>query len=315
VTGSASFAAVDWGTTRFRAWLLDAAGAVVAERRSDEGMISLAREKFEGVLEGHLAAIGADLALPVVICGMAGSRQGWIEAPYADTPAPLAEVFGKAVIVPGTRRDVRIVPGIAQRDPARPDVMRGEETQLAGTASLAEADDLLVCMPGTHCKWVELKGGTVTGFTTWMTGELFSVLSQHSILRHAVGSEPARVSADDPLFGAWLDDALAHPDDAASRLFRIRASTLLTGMQPGQAAAALSGLLIGSEVGSAKGRFGARTEMILVGSGPLGALYGEALRRAGFAATTVDAETAVRQGLLEAARTIFGLGADRRTES
>jgi 2-dehydro-3-deoxygalactonokinase len=315
VTGSASFAAVDWGTTRFRAWLLDAAGAVVAERRSDEGMISLAREKFEGVLEGHLAAIGADLALPVVICGMAGSRQGWIEAPYADTPAPLAEVFGKAVIVPGTRRDVRIVPGIAQRDPARPDVMRGEETQLAGTASLAEADDLLVCMPGTHCKWVELKGGTVTGFTTWMTGELFSVLSQHSILRHAVGSEPARVSADDPLFGAWLDDALAHPEDAASRLFRIRASTLLTGMQPGQAAAALSGLLIGSEVGSAKGRFGARTEMILVGSGPLSALYGEALRRAGFAATTVDAETAVRQGLLEAARTIFGAGADRRTES
>jgi 2-dehydro-3-deoxygalactonokinase len=314
VTGSASFAAVDWGTTRFRAWLLDTAGAVVAERRSDEGMISLAREKFEGVLEGHLAAIGAAPSLPVVICGMAGSRQGWVEAPYADTPAPLAEVFVRAVTVPGTRRDVRIVPGIAQRNPERPDVMRGEETQLAGIARLAGADDLLVCMPGTHCKWVELKGGTVTGFTTWMTGELFSVLSQHSILRHAVGSEPAPVSADDPVFGAWLGDALSHPEDAASRLFRIRASTLVAGMQPGQAAAALSGLLIGSEVGSAKGRFGSRS-VALVGSGALGALYAEALNRAGFTASLVDAEEAVRRGLLEAARAIFGLEADRRAKS
>jgi 2-dehydro-3-deoxygalactonokinase len=305
VSGPATFAAVDWGTTRFRAWLLDTAGEVVAERRSDEGMISLAREKYESVLEEHLSAMGANPSLPVVICGMAGSRQGWIEAPYADTPAPLAQVFGRAVAVPGTRRDVRIVPGIAQRDPARPDVMRGEETQLAGIASIAGSDDLLVCMPGTHSKWVELKDGAVTGFTTWMTGELFSILTQHSILRHAVGSVPARVAADDPVFAAWLGDALAHPEDAASRLFRIRASTLLTDMQPGQAAAALSGLLIGSEVGSAKGRFGSR-DVILVGSGALGALYTEALGRAGFAARTVDAEAAVRRGLLEAARTIFG---------
>jgi 2-dehydro-3-deoxygalactonokinase len=315
VTGPAAFAAVDWGTTRFRAWLLDVAGAVLAERRSDEGMISLEREKYEEVLEGHLAAIGVGPSLPVVICGMAGSRQGWIEAPYADAPAPLAEVFGKAVAVPGTRRDVRIVPGIAQRDPVRPDVMRGEETQLAGITSFAGGGDLLVCMPGTHCKWVELSGGAVIGFTTWMTGELFSVLSQHSILRHAVGREPARVAADDPVFGAWLDDALARPEDAVSRLFRIRASTLLAGMQPGQAAAALSGLLIGSEVGSARGRFGSRSEVILVGAGPLGALYAEALRRAGYAPKTVDAEEAVRRGLGEAARAIFGMDADRRAKS
>jgi 2-dehydro-3-deoxygalactonokinase len=312
VSGRATFAAVDWGTTRFRAWLLDAAGEVVAERRSDEGMISLAREKYEGVLEGHLAAIGAEPSLPVVICGMAGSRQGWIEAPYADTPAPLGEVFGKAVAVHGTRRDIRIVPGIAQRDPVRPDVMRGEETQLAGITSIAGGDDLLVCMPGTHCKWVELKDGAVAGFTTWMTGELFSVLTQHSILRHAVGPAPAPVAAGDPVFAAWLDDALAHPEDAASRFFRIRASTLLTGLQPAQAAAALSGLLIGSEVGSAKGRFGSR-DAILVGSGALGSLYAEALDRAGFTAKTVDAEAAVRRGLLEAARTIFG--ADARARS
>jgi 2-dehydro-3-deoxygalactonokinase len=311
----AAIAAVDWGTTRFRAWLLDAAGEVLAERRSDEGMIALAREQFGAVLEAHLAALGAPPALPAIVCGMAGSRQGWIEAPYVDTPARFDEVFARAMAVPGARRDVRIVPGIAQRDPARSDVMRGEETQLAGIAAAAGGGDLIVCMPGTHCKWVELEGGTVTGFTTWMTGELFSVLSRHSILRHAVGAAPARVAADDPVFGAWLDDALAHPADAASRLFRVRASTLLTGMAAEQAAAALSGLLIGSEVGSAGAMFGQARPVVLVGSGPLGLLYAEALRRAGYEPTTVDAETAVRQGLAEAARRSFGLDGARRASA
>jgi 2-dehydro-3-deoxygalactonokinase len=308
----AAHAAVDWGTTRFRAWLLDRAGEVLAERRSDEGMIQLARERFGEVLEAHLTAMGARPSLPVIICGMAGSRQGWIEAPYVDTPARFDEVFARAVAVAGARRDVRIVPGIAQRDPARPDVMRGEETQLAGIAGAAGGGDLLVCMPGTHCKWVELSGSAVTGFTTWMTGELFSVLSQHSILRHAVGTTPAPVAADDPVFGAWLDDGLAHPADAASRLFRVRASTLLAGTGAEQAAAALSGLLIGSEVGSASAIFGKGRTMILVGSGPLGALYAEALRRAGYDPATVEAETAVRRGLAEAARRNFGADAGRR---
>ena len=111
-------------------------------------------------------------------------------------------------------------------------------------------------MPGTHCKWVRVADGAVAGFTTWLTGELFSVLSQHSILRHALGPQPSKVSHDDPVFERWLDDGLAHPGDALSRLFRIRASTLLFDMQPQQAAAALSGLLIGSEVASARAAFG-----------------------------------------------------------
>ena len=96
---------------------------------------------------------------------------------------------------------MRIVPGVAQRERDRPDVMRGEETQLAGIASLHGAD-LLVCMPGTHCKWVRIADGAVAEFQTWMTGELFSVLSAHSILRHALGTSPAKVSPDDPVFGA-----------------------------------------------------------------------------------------------------------------
>jgi 2-dehydro-3-deoxygalactonokinase len=310
-----AFAAVDWGTTRFRAWLLDVAGEIVAERRSDEGLLAVPRERFAAVLEEHLAAMGAAASLPVMMCGMAGSRQGWIEAPYVATSARFDDILGGAIAVPGARRDVRIVPGVAQRERQRPDVMRGEETQLAGIASLHGAE-LLVCMPGTHCKWVRIVDGAVARFQTWLTGELFSVLSAHSILRHALGATPSKVSPDDPVFGEWLDDGLAHPGDAVSHLFRIRASTLLLDMPPDGAAAALSGLLIGNEVGSARTQFAdAGSDIVLVASGPLGDLYAEALARAGYTVTKVDAEQAVRKGLLEAARLNFALDGAARAKA
>ena len=280
-----AFAAIDWGTTRLRAWLLDAAGEIVAERRSDEGLLAVPRERFAAVLEEHLGAMGATATLPVMMCGMVGSRQGWIEAPYVATPARFEAILGGAISVPGTRRDIRIIPGVAQRDSERPDVMRGEETQLAGIASLHGAD-LLVCMPGTHCKWVSIGDGVVTQFATWLTGELFSVLSTQSILRHALGPNPAKVSPDDPVFLHWLDDGLAHPGDTVSRLFRIRASTLLLDMQPDAAAAALSGLLLGNEIASARAQFAsAGSDIVLVASGGLGDLYATALARAGYTAT------------------------------
>ena len=310
-----AFAAVDWGTTRFRAWLLDAAGEAVAERRSDEGLLAVPRERFAAVLEEHLAAMNAAASLPVTMCGMVGSRQGWIEAPYVATPARFDDVLGGAIVVPGTSRDVRIVRASRSERHARPDVMRGEETQLAGIASLHGAD-LLVCMPGTHCKWVRVADGVIAEFATWMTGELFSVLSAHSILRHALGATPAKVSPGDPTFTQWLDDGLAHPGDAVSHLFRIRASTLLLDMQPDGAAAALSGLLIGNEVGSARQQFAAAgSDIVLVASGPLGELYAAALARAGYSATRIDAETAVRKGLLEAARLNFALDSGRRAKA
>ncbi len=118
-------AAVDWGTSSFRIWLLSADGNILDERRSDEGM-SRAREiGFDAILESHLAALGADPDLPVIVCGMAGARQGWREAGYLDTPADLARIIGNALVIDGYKRDVRILPGIAQRDPSAPDVMVG----------------------------------------------------------------------------------------------------------------------------------------------------------------------------------------------
>ncbi|MFI0847916.1 2-dehydro-3-deoxygalactonokinase [Mesorhizobium sp. IMUNJ 23232] len=300
--GKPAVAAADWGTTRLRVWLLDAAGNVVAERRSDEGLLSAQPDRFGDILERQLGEMGASASLPVIICGMAGSRQGWVEAPYATVPVSLAEIFGAAVSVPWTKRDIFIVPGLAQRDAATPDVMRGEETQLAGAAARLGAGRHLVCMPGTHSKWVELIDKTVTGFQTFMTGELFSVLSAQSILSHSIGTE-TKVAADRPAFLDWCKNALSSPAPVETFLFRIRAATLLHGLQPADAAAALSGLLIGSEIAAAKARFALDGgPVVLIASGAMHALYEAALGLAGFTIETVDADDAVRAGLADIAR-------------
>ncbi|AWC21356.1 2-keto-3-deoxy-galactonokinase [Aminobacter sp. MSH1] len=297
-----TIAAVDWGTTRMRVWLLDGTGAVVDERRSDEGLLTAQHKGFAPILDRHLKDMGAPGDLPAIVCGMAGARQGWIEAPYVEVPASLGDILGAAVPVPDAGRDVRIVPGLAQRNPRTPDVMRGEETQLAGIAAEVGSGSHLVCMPGTHCKWVGVDDGTVSGFGTWPTGEMFSVFAQHSILRHSLGEKPAPVAPDNAVFQEWCREALADGDIGA-RLFGIRAAGLLNGLGQADAAAALSGLLIGAEIASATRRFGKRdTPVVLVGSGPLGALYAEALKLGGLAVRLADADKAVLSGLVAAAR-------------
>lgn len=297
-------AAVDWGTSSFRLWVLDETGCVLAESRGGDGMLTAGTEGFGKVLERHLAAAGAPADLPVVICGMAGARQGWIEAPYVTLPAGLDGILGGSVPVPGQTRKIRILPGLAQRAESAPDVMRGEETQLAGVAPLFASGRHIVCMPGTHSKWVETAEGVISGFRTWLTGELFSLLSKQSILRHSLGehaSSPTRPDA--PAFTAACAEALGHGGDIGPLLFRVRTATLLQDQTPDDAAATLSGLLVGSEIASARRLFGAAADtVILVASGPLGSLYAAALKLGGCVVLQADADEAVRAGLFEAAR-------------
>lgn len=295
-------AAIDWGTTRMRAWLLDEAGEPLAEHRSDEGMTAARDIGFPVVLERSLTALGAPAGLPVIACGMVGARQGWVEAPYAEVPSSIETILRGAVTVPGVRGEVRIVPGLAQRDTDAPDVMRGEETQLAG-AGLDTVGRHVVCMPGTHSKWVVVEGGAVTGFHTWPTGELFAVLAQHSILRHSLGDKPPAVSGDDPLFVASCKRALAEGGDVTARLFAIRAGGLLHGLTPAAAAASLSGLLIGGEIASARRHVSPDDgKVVLIASGALAGLYRTALASSYGTVETVDADVAVRAGLFAAAR-------------
>lgn len=302
--GNPVVAAVDWGTTHLRIWLLDGAGRPTAERRTDDGLSAARAAGFPQTLERHLTALGAPPGLPAVVCGMAGSRQGWIEAPYVQVPAPLAAALSHPVRVPGIERDVRIVPGLSQNLAEAPDLMRGEETQLAG-ARLAGRRRHLVCMPGTHSKWVTIDDGVVTTFATWPTGELFWLLASHSILRHSIGGEPA---GGGPAFDDACASALREGGDIAPRLFPIRAAGLLHGLPAAEAAARLSGTLIGGEIASARRRWEPGGDGVtLIASGSLGTLYHRALRLAGIAVAPVDADRAVREGLMLAAH-CFGEG-------
>ena len=245
---SPAFVVVDWGTSSFRGWLMSADGATLAESRGSEGMLHCANAGFASVLRDHLVRLGAPAGAPVLICGMAGARQGWAEAPYLRTPTRLDALHEGAIRIdaPG---DIRILPGIAQARADRPDVMRGEETQLLG---VTEPDFTgLVCIPGTHSKWVSIDAGRIVDFSTYMTGELFSVIAQHSILAHAVETEGGPPLADSPPFREGLATALAAPTSLTASLFRLRAAQLLGFEQRADGAARLSGLLIGTELADA----------------------------------------------------------------
>lgn len=299
-----AFIAVDWGTTSFRLWLLSRSGAVLAERRSSEGMTTAMRTGFAEVLQSHLDAIGAPEGLPVLVCGMAGARQGWVEAGYIDVPASLSRVLDGAVRVPEQVRDVRILPGLAQRDKDAPDVMRGEETQLLGALASSGAGEALVCMPGTHSKWVTVRDGGVTEFATFMTGELFDVISKQTILSHAVADADAFTS-EHAAFTAAVRDIYATPQLATNRLFALRSGQLLHGLTATDAKAKLSGIMIGLEIAGAHSAATRDTPVVLIGSGALGGLYEAAFTALDIHYTVIDADDAVRRGLLAAANAIW----------
>ena len=302
IAGAAVFAGADWGTSNMRLWLFGANGSVVSERRSDEGMSALSGSSaFAAVLERHLDALGAPRDLPVVACGMVGARQGWIDAGYGELPARLDALAETAVRAPEARRDVRILSGLAQLDP--PDVMHGEETKLAGASGAIGAGRRLVLMPGTHSKWARIEDGAITGFRTAMTGELFAVLGEASILRHSSDGAPA--DPQGAAFRSWVETGLSEAANLPSLLFRIRAAGLGGRLSASAAASALSGLLIGAEIAGAPGDM----DVLLISGGALLPLYRAALQIADRSFEEIDADDAVRRGLFTAGRNLFLRGA------
>jgi 2-dehydro-3-deoxygalactonokinase len=301
----AALIAADWGTSSLRVWALSA-GSILAERRSDEGMNRLQPTEFEPALRRQLAAMdltSAPSPLRVVLCGMVGARQGWREAGYVDIPTDLGMIGAQAVQVPADGLDVRILPGLADRRSGREDVMRGEETQLLGLLLEEPALSGLVCLPGTHSKWVTLQAGRVLGFSTSMTGELFALLSQHSVLQHSLAGAAPSGDPDAPGFLRGVARGLAEPARLMAALFGIRAGSLLNDVSGVEAADTLSGLLIGAEVGGAGAAPG--TAVTLVAGGSLGALYRRVLEVAGHSVRTVEAAATVQRGLRFAARQLW----------
>ncbi|MFY9237601.1 MAG: 2-dehydro-3-deoxygalactonokinase [Roseovarius sp.] len=281
--------AVDWGTTHLRAWPMLGDMPLGPRRESDNGMGRLTRDGFAPALDELLADVPGEGPLPVIACGMVGARQGWVEVPYhpvPSTPPGAAE----AVRFTSGRFDMRILPGLSQSSPA--DVMRGEETQIAGF--LAGNPDFVgtLCLPGTHNKWVDISGGVVRSFCTFMTGELFELIGTQSVLRHSVRAG----GWDEAAFDAALDEAAARPEALAAGLFALRAEGLLANLAPGTARARLSGLLIGAELAAAKSNWQHRPVTVL-GDGEVAASYKLALDRLGCAAQVMSGEGVVRAGL------------------
>jgi 2-dehydro-3-deoxygalactonokinase len=283
--------AVDWGTTNRRAWRLGADGAVLDEMADDKGILAVAPGGFPAAVAEIRGRLGD---LPMLMAGMIGSNRGWIEAPYVPCPAGIEELAAR-LIWPEEGRTA-IVPGLSYLDDRRADVMRGEEVQMFGAlaAGLIEPDGL-VCHPGTHNKWVLLRSGRVERFRTVMTGELFSLLKEHSILSDLLQG----AVAPGPAFEAGVLHGLSD-EDLTAELFSVRARVLLGVAERGDSAAYCSGLLIGADLRTGLRQAG-EGQIAVMGRPDLTQLYAAALAAAGFRACEVDGEAAFLTGIKDLA--------------
>lgn len=281
--------ALDWGTSSLRAWLLGDAGAVLAEKSAPLGILKVPNGDFAAVFR-ELCGDWLVPSRPAIASGMIGSRQGWVEAPYAACPAgfeSLARGFAWAESG-GTR--LAIVPGVSCVDASGvPDVMRGEETQVFGAL---DAADRAYVLPGTHSKWVTVSGGRIEAFATYMTGELFAVMRQHSILGRLMSVEAAH--APDAFRRGW-EASLAGDGALLHRLFGTRTLGLLGRLAPEEAPSYLSGLLIGDEVRAAA-RALAGSTVTVIGDPVLCERYREVLAGGGVGARIAPPDAA-RVGL------------------
>lgn len=286
--------AVDWGTSSLRAARLAPDGSVLEERSSARGILTVPAGAFPQVLQETCGDWLAGDAL-CLVSGMAGSRQGWREAPYCACPAGFAELARHlAWVEPGR---IALVPGLSHEAGGVPDVMRGEEVQVFGAMDLLGMRAGTFVLPGTHSKWVQVEGGRITAFATYMSGEVYALLRQHSILARTL---PA---GEPPLDEGAFTRGVRHAQEAGSLLhaaFSARTLALFERL-PGEALASyLSGLVIGEEL-RARGRPAAPP--VLVGSPALCARYRLALQATGCEARILGSEATWR-GLWALAQTL-----------
>jgi len=307
---------IDWGTSNFRAFLVDTAThEVLDSRRSASGLRALSQSEFPHYCASQIddwrngggAASGAE-KVPVYLAGMVGSARGWFEAPQLELPASASDLADNVVAAPGLD-NVWIVPGVKQVTPEHVDVMRGEEVQAFGALALAghaasmdtpmdtPMDSGDCCLPGTHSKWARLDAGRMTEFTTVMTGELY-----HAVRFHTLPGEPARDDApfDEAAFRLGVSRA-GCPGGVMHALFEARSRHLYAGLEAAQVGSFLSGVLIGEEVHvMRKARPGLET-VHLIGAESLRESYTIALEAAGIRVEAVDSDQATIAGVIAVA--------------
>lgn len=291
-----SWIAVDWGTTNLRAFAVSSTNKILAEAKSKDGMSSLGPHEFEGALLKLVEPwLNNRTDIPVYTCGMVGAKQGWKETAYCPVPcAPVSDVKPVRVNTVDNRLRVHILPGLSQSEPA--DVMRGEETQIAGLISKHPNYTGTVCLPGTHSKWVKVVDGHVTGFQTFMTGEIFDLISSKSVLRHSLSTRDENFED----FVHAARKAMHDPGGVMRELFGIRARSLVVSDSVGSEKAHLSGMIIGQELGLTW-RYWENTAVDIIGSANVAELYEVALSSLGVDVSMHDSSAATLEGLRIAA--------------
>lgn len=286
--------AIDWGTSSLRAARLDAQGQVVDERASAQGILTIAPGGFPDAFNALCNGWQQDGALSLM-SGMVGSRQGWLEAPYCPCPAGFDDIAQQlAWVEPGR---VAIVPGMSCEHDGVPDVMRGEEVQVFGALRLLGLQDATVVLPGTHSKWVTVRQGRIEHFATWMTGEFYALLRQHSILSRTL---PAQ---DGELDFAAFDQGVDHALQAASLMgsaFSARTLSLFERLSAAALPSYLSGLVIGEEL---RAQAPQASSVVVMGAPALAQRYDRALAHCGIATQHIGAQ-ATWQGLWAIAQTL-----------
>jgi 2-dehydro-3-deoxygalactonokinase len=274
--------AVDWGTSALRGARLDEAGRVLEEKSAPLGILNVPSGDFAKVFAAQFSEWMKPAGTRCLISGMAGSRQGWGEAPYVACPAGADELARQLHWIERDR--VAIVPGLSDTQGDVPDVMRGEEVQIFGAMRLAGLTDGLFVLPGTHSKWATVRAGRVTGFRTFMTGEVYGLFAQHSILARTLD---AAAPLDEAAFRRGVSRA-TNGEGLLHNAFGVRALALFDRLSPAESASYLSGLLIGDEL--SRQTLPKSGEVIVIGASTLVERYALALGVQGATVHTFGAE-------------------------
>jgi 2-dehydro-3-deoxygalactonokinase len=295
--------AIDWGSSSFRAYLMSPNAHVLDEVASGDGIGGVAAGAYPATLKRLIGQwLEAHPSLPVVASGMVGSRHGWREAAYVKCPAGPSEVAAQLTPVEADGRRVHLAAGLTYVDEAgQPDVMRGEETEIFG---IAEAGARLIVLPGSHSKWAKVDGDHVVAFKTFVTGELFAAVRDHTIVGAFARAAPAKSPGEPSALGVRRGAAAGACEGKSGLLglmFGARSLPLMGALSESDAGEYLSGLLIGAEIGEARRLFPGETPYV-AGAEALVERY-----LAAFAALDVSARAAPRRA---AARGLFRIARD-----
>ena len=280
------FISLDWGTTSFRAYEINAQGNVTNQVAAPEGILAVKNQRFEETLESHIGTW--DKSLPILASGMITSRQGWVECPYTECPAGASDLANSITRkTTATGRTIHFITGLHYNSPSiTHDVIRGEETQVIGSLGTGASHFIT---RGTHCKWIDIAENNVSGFATYMTGESFAIYKQYSILGRLMNDAPQ----DDTAFKQGVEKAFADPSGMLHTLFSVRSLGLFESLTAEKLASYLSGLLIGYEVAHATAGHDRAAKYVVLGAPEQTATCIMALKLAGLTIEQGDPISAI----------------------